>query len=128
MASQVKKKQQPSDATLVSIKIFRGISYAVYAYALVASVFLGIGFVLLLFSANANVPFVEFVYKVAAEFLQPFRGIFPLHQVSETGYFSTSALFAIMMYLVFAAALQSLISYLTVKMVKHEQELAELQS
>lgn len=122
------KKQQPSDGTLVSIKIFRGISYVVYAYALIASIFLGVGFVLLLFGANTNVPFVEFVYKVAAEFLQPFRGIFPVHQISETSYFSTSALFAIMMYLIFAAALQSLISYLTVKMVKHEQELQELQS
>lgn len=121
------KKQQPSDATLVSIKIFRGISYFVYAYALIASIFLGIGFVLLLLGANTTVPFVEFVYKVAAEFLQPFRGIFPVHQISETGYFSTSALFAIMMYLIFAAALQSLISYLTVKMVKHEKELEELQ-
>lgn len=122
------KKPQPSDGTLVSIKIFRGISYVVYAYALIASVFLGIGFVLLLLGANANVPFVEFVYKVAAEFLQPFRGIFPVHQISETGYFSASALFAIMMYLIFAALLQSLISYLTLKMAKHEAELQELQS
>lgn len=128
MASQVKKKPQPNDTTLVSIKIFRGISYVIYAYALTATVFLGIGFVLLLLGANTGVPFVEFVYKVAAEFLQPFRGIFPLRQITETGYFSTSALFAIMMYLIFAAGLQSLISYLTVKMVKHEQELQELQS
>lgn len=121
------KKQQVSDGTLVSIKIFRGISYVVYAYALIASIFLGIGFVLLLLGANTDVPFVEFVYKVAAEFLQPFRGIFPLHQISETGYFSASALFAIMMYLIFASLLQTLISYLTVKMVKHEKELQEVQ-
>jgi uncharacterized protein YggT (Ycf19 family) len=122
------KQQQPSDGTLVSIKIFRGVSYVVYAYALIASVFLGLGFVLLLFSANSSVPFVEFVYKVAAEFLQPFRGIFPVHQISETGYFSASALFAIMMYMILATAVQSLISYLTLKMTKHEVELQELQS
>ncbi len=122
------KSQKPSDGTLVSIKIFRGVSYVVYAYALIASIFLGLGFVLLLFSANATVPFVEFVYKVAAEFLQPFRGIFPVHQISETGYFSASALFAIMMYLILATAVQSLISYLTLKMTKHEVELQELQS
>lgn len=122
------KKQQPSDGTLVAIKISRGVSYAVYAYALIASVFLGLGFFLLLFSANSTVPFVEFVYKVAAEFLQPFRGIFPVRQISETGYFSASALFAIMMYLILATAVQSLISYLTLKMTKHEVELQELQS
>ena len=122
------KKQQPSDGALVAIKISRGVSYAVYAYAIIASLFLGLGFVLLLFSANPSVPFVEFVYKVAAEFLQPFRGIFPPHQISETGYFSASALFAILMYLIQATAVQSLISYLTVKMAKHEAELQELQS
>lgn len=122
------KKPQPTDSTLVAIKISRGVSYAVYAYAIVASLFLGLGFVLLLFSANPTVPFVEFVYKVAAEFLQPFRGIFPPHQISETGYFSASALFAILMYLILATAIQSLISYLTVKMTKHEVELQELQS
>src|ERR1700712_2251371 len=122
------KKEQPSDGTLVSIKIFRGVSYVVYAYAVIASIFLGLGFVLLLFSANSTVPFVEFVYKVAAEFLQPFRGIFPVHQITETGYFSASALFAIMMYLILATAVQSLISYLTLKMTKHEVELQELQS
>ncbi len=127
MAKTVVKKQPVSDSTLVSIKVFRGISYAVYAYAIVATLFLCVGFVLLLFGANSNVPFTQFVYKVAAEFLQPFRGIFTLHKVSETGYFSTSVLFAIMMYLIFAAALQSLISYLTVKMVAHEKELEELQ-
>lgn len=122
------KKQQPSDGTILSLKIFRGISYVVYAYVFLATIFLALGFVLLLFGANATVPFVEFVYKVAAEFLQPFRGIFPVHQISETGYFSASALFAIMMYMIFASGLQSLISYLTVKMVRHEAELVELQS
>lgn len=121
-------KQQQSDGTLVAIKVSRGVSYAVYAFAVIASLFLGLGFVLLLFSANPNVPFVEFVYKVAAEFLQPFRGIFPPHQISETGYFSASALFAIMMYLILATAVSSLISYLTLKMAKHQQELDELQN
>lgn len=118
---------KPSDATLVFIKISRAISYVAYAYALIASLVLGIGFVLLLFGANSTTPFVQFIYKTGAEFLQPFRGIFPVHQVSETGYFSASALFAITMYLIGAALLQSLISYITAKMVKHEQELAAAQ-
>jgi len=114
---------KPSDPTLVFIKISRILSYFVYAYAVIASVFLSIGFVLLLFSANSTTPFVKFIYNGAAEFLQPFRGMFPPHQVTETGYFSASALFAIMMYLILAVALKSLISYITLKMVRHEQEL-----
>lgn len=115
--------QKPTDAKLVFIKFSRGISYFVYAYSLVASVFLAFGFFLLLFSANASTPFVEFIYKVAGEFLQPFRGIFPAHPVGETGYFSAAALFAIMVYLILGAAVNALISYLAAKMVAHENEL-----
>lgn len=121
------KKNKPSDATLVIIKGSRILSYCVYAYAMIASVVLAIGFFLLLFSANPTTPFVKFIYKTGTEFLQPFRGIFPTHQVTETGYFSASALFAIIMYLIIATALHSLIVYITAKMVAHEEELAKLQ-
>lgn len=119
--------EKPNDAKLMFIKFARVISYIVYAYTLIAVVFLGFGFFLLLFSANPDTPFVQFVYKGAYEFLQPFRGIFPTHQVTETGYFSSAALFAIIFYLVFGAAINSLISYITVKMYKHEKELEQLQ-
>lgn len=121
------KKNKPSDATLVFIKGSRILSYCVYAYAMIASVVLALGFFLLLFSANPTTPFVQFIYKASIEFLQPFRGIFPTHQVTETGYFSASALFAIIMYLIMATALHSLIVYITTKMVTHENELAKLQ-
>ncbi len=72
--------------------------------------------------------FTKFVYNVAAEFLQPFRGIFPLKPVGATGYFSTSALFAIMVYMFSALAVNSLITYVTAKMLKHQEELDTLQS
>jgi uncharacterized protein YggT (Ycf19 family) len=81
----------------------------------------------LLFGANANTPFVQFVYNIAYEFMAPFRGIFATHPVGQTGYFSASALFAIIVYLIFAAAISSLISYLNVKMVKHQDELEQIQ-
>lgn len=118
---------KPSDSTLVFIKISRVITYVVYAYTLIASTFLSIAFVLQLFGANYNTPFVQFVYKAAYEFLQPFRGIFPSHQVSDTSYFNSSALFAIMMYLIIGAALHSLVTYITAKMVLHEQQLENVQ-
>lgn len=117
---------KPTDSKLIFIKFARGASYFVYGFAILASVFLGFGFFLLLFGANQSTPFVQFVYKVAAEFLQPFRGIFPLHPVGETGYFSAAALFAIMVYLILAAAINVLISYLSAKMIKHENELDSL--
>lgn len=120
--------EKPSDSTLIFIKFTRAISYIVYAFTIIAVVFLTMGFFLLLFSANPNVGFTQFVYKVAAEFLQPFRGIFPPHQISETGYFSTSALFAIIFYLFFAAGMDALIGYINVKMAKHQAELEALQA
>lgn len=117
-----------SDTKLLFIKTARVLTYIVYAYMITAVVFLSVGFVLLLFGANQSVAFTRFIYEVAAEFLQPFRGIFPAHQVSETGYFSTSALFAIIIYVLLALTLHALITYITTKMLKHQTELEKLQS
>lgn len=118
---------KPSDSKLNFIKVARALTYLVYAYALIAIFFLCLGFILLLFGANTDSSFVTFVYDIAAKFLEPFRGIFPLHQITDRSYFSASGLFAIIMYTLFAVAVHSLISYITVKQVKHETELAELQ-
>lgn len=118
---------KPSDGKLSFIKIARALTYLVYAYTLIAITFLVLGFILLLFGANVDVPFVRFVYHIAAEFLQPFRGIFPPHQITDNSYFSAAGLFAIVMYSLFAAAIHALISYITLKQVNHEKELVEAQ-
>ncbi len=115
--------QKPSDSKLVLIKISRLLTYLVYGYSLVAITFLSIGTFLLAFSANPDTNFVKFIYSGAQNFLEPFRGIFPPKQISETGYFSTSAVFAIIMYLLLAMLLHGLINYITLKMYKHQQEL-----
>ena len=117
---------QNNDTTLTFIKISRAITYIVYGFTMIAIVSLTFGFFLLLFSANPNTSFVQFVYKIANEFLQPFRGIFPSHPIGETGYFSASALFAIIFYLLFAACVSALLSYLNVKMVTHQHDLDKL--
>lgn len=119
--------EKPNDAKLMFIKFTRIVSYLVYAYTVVAVVFLTFAFFLLLFSANADTPFVQFIYKGANDFMQPFRGIFPTHQVNETGYLNSAMLFAIIFYLMFAAAVNALISYINLKMVKHENELEQLE-
>jgi len=121
-------QNKPSDGSLVFIRICRVLTLIVYAFALVAASFLALAFVLQLFGANYSAGFVEFVYKAASRFLQPFRGIFPTTKVSETGYFNASALFAIVMYLIFAVLVHALLSWLTVKKVKHQQQLAEAES
>ncbi len=120
------KQPEPTDTKLVFIKISRGLSYFVYGYSLVASAFLGITFFLLLFSANATTPFVKFMYQTSAAFLGPFREIFPVKSINETGYFSPSIIFAIIMYMILAVCMNALINYVTLKMVKHQKELEEL--
>lgn len=117
------QNNKPSDSTLVIIKASRVLTYLVYAYTVVAMLFLGLMFILQVFSANYATPFVKFVYEVGHDFLKPFRGIFPGQTVGETGYFNSSALFAILIYGLFAIAFHALISYLTAKMVTHQQEL-----
>jgi uncharacterized protein YggT (Ycf19 family) len=119
---------QRNDTKLLFLKTARALTYIVYGFMVLAITFLSLGFVLLLFGANQDVAFTKFVYNVAAEFLQPFRGIFPLKPVGATGYFSTSALFAIMVYMFSALAVNSLITYVTAKMLKHQEELDTLQS
>ena len=118
--------QKNSDSKTLFLKTSKVLTYIVYAYMVLAVVFLSLGFILLLFGANQTVPFTEFVYKVAAEFLQPFRGIFPLKEIGEAGYFSASALFAIVVYMLLALAVNTLITYITSKMIKHQQELDRL--
>lgn len=119
------QKQQVThrDTTLVFIKGSRYLTYFVYGYALTASAFLTTGFFLLLFSANTSTPFVKFVYETGSFFLTPFRGIFPVRSVSDTGYFSPSALFAIIMYLLLALGMHALINYITFKMVAYQSQL-----
>lgn len=119
--------QTKSDNQMTVIKLVRGITYVVYGFTIIAVVSLTLAFFLLLFSANASTPFVKLIYQIAYDFGQPFRGIFPAHPIGETGYFSTTALFAIVMYLFFAAAINTLIGYINLKMAKHQQELEEIE-
>lgn len=114
---------QPNEGALSFIKVARGLTYLVYAYVVLAIVFLILGFLMLLLGASTEASFTRFVYHIAAEFLQPFRGIFPTKEITETSYFSAAGLFAIVMYSFFAAAVHALISWLTAKQMNYENEL-----
>lgn len=91
------------------LSVSKIIAYIVYAWAMIAVVLLGLRVFLLAFSANINTPFVEFVYRTSADYMAPFRDIFPVKPISETGYFDVAALFAIIMYLLFAWLVSSVI-------------------
>ncbi len=114
---------KPTDSKLVFIKFGRGISYLVYAFTIVACIFLALAFFLLLFGANMDTPFVRFIYGGALEFMQPFREIFPVKQFGSNSYFSPGILFAIIIYLLIAAGVNALIVFITNKMYLHQAEL-----
>lgn len=112
-----------SDNYSFFIYFAKAITILAYIFFCAAFVFLTIGFILLLFGANPDAGFVKFIYHFAAVFLQPFRGIFPGHHLSERSYFSASALFAVIIYGLGALAIHSIITYLTLKQTQHSEEL-----
>ena len=95
-----------------------------YWFAIIASVFLGLAFVMLLFGANPATPFVKFIYNTAYDFMAPFRGIFPTHTLSSAhdAYFSPSALFAMIMYLLGAYLISSLVTWIESKIALVQKE------
>lgn len=114
---------QPTDSKLIFIKFGRGISYLVYAFTITACIFLGLAFFLLIFGANIDTPFVQFIYNGASDFMQPFREIFPVKQFGSNSYFSPGILFAIIIYLLIAAGVNAFIAFITNKMYLHQAEL-----
>lgn len=116
---------KPTDSKLIFIKFGRGISYLVYAFTITACIFLGLAFFLLIFGANMDTPFVQFIYNGARDFMQPFREIFPVRQFGSNSYFSPGILFAIIIYLLIAAGVNAFISFITNKMYLYQQELDE---
>lgn len=105
------------------LRVSRIIAYVMYAWVMIGIILLGFRIFLLATSANATTPFVEFVYKTSADYMNPFRGIFPTKPVSETGYLDIAAVFAIIMYMLLGWGFSELISFVQQKIdkSKHEQ-------
>lgn len=94
-----------------------------YVWVMYGVIVLSIRVFLLAFSANSMTPFVQFIYKSSADYLAPFRGIFPSKPVGETGYLDIAALFAIIMYLLIAWLISSGVKYIQSKIDNiNEQE------
>jgi uncharacterized protein YggT (Ycf19 family) len=86
--------------------------WALYFWVLLGIVSLTLRVFLLAFSANMSVGFSQFVANVSADYLAPFRGIFPSKAVGTTGYLDVSALFAIVVYIFIAWAISALVHYI----------------
>ncbi len=107
------------------LRISKVIAWIMYAWVFVGIILLGIRVFLLAFSANIASPFVEFIYRTSADYLAPFRDIFPPRQISETGYFDVAALFAIVIYLLIAWGFSSLVDYIQYRIDKEKARQAK---
>lgn len=94
------------------LKVSKIVSYLLYAWVLFGIIMLVFRVFLLAFSASTTAGFTQFVMKTSADYLEPFRGIFPPHNVGETGYLDVSSLFAIVVYLFIAWGVSALITYI----------------
>ena len=107
MAEKVDQKAEvPTYLSVAKI-----LSYAMYAWVLIGIIALGLRVFLLATGANAATPFVRFIYNTSADFLQPFRGIFPTKAIGETGYLDIASIFAMIIYGLIGWGFSALIHY-----------------
>ncbi|HWM75464.1 MAG TPA: hypothetical protein VNQ53_17070 [Nocardioides sp.] len=96
----------------------RALGYVVYAYVVLTEIVLAMGFFLLLFGANPDPPFVQWVYRSLERAMEPFRGIFTSIELGQTGneveaVLDTSVLFAMLVYGIIAWLVRLGIDYLS---------------
>ena len=91
----------------------RALVYLVYFFVTVALIVLTFGFFLLLFGANPEAAFAEWVYRALDRVMAPFRGLFESIQLTGESVLDVSVLFAMIVYGIVALALRSLIDWLT---------------
>lgn len=107
---------------LTLIKASRFLVYLVYFFVMVALVVLLFGFLLLLFGANPDAAFTEWVYRSLNKVMAPFRGIFQAVDLSGNSVLDVSVLFAMVVYGIAGLALRSLIDWLTYRMALTQQQ------
>ena len=100
------------------IRAARVLTYFVYAFVLVALTVLAFGFVLLLFGANPDAPFAEWVYRSLERVMAPFRGLFEPVQLNGDSVLDTSILFAMIVYGLVGLLLNALIDWLTLNLAR----------
>lgn len=106
------------------LRISKIIAYLIYFWVILGIVSLVLRVLLLLFAANPSTPFVEFIYRVSSDYLEPFRGIFPSKSLENGSYLDVASIFAIVVYLFLMWGASALVSYLQYKIdtSRYQQE------
>jgi uncharacterized protein YggT (Ycf19 family) len=105
-------------------KVGRALVYLVYFWVLLSLAILVMGFFLLLFGANPDASFAEWVYRALDRVMKPFRGIFQSVDLSGNSVLDTSVLFAMIVYGMLALAVRALIDWLTYRILLVQREAA----
>ena len=105
-------------------KVARALVYLVYFWVMLSIAILVMGFFLLLFGANPDASFAEWVYRALDRVMKPFRGIFESVDLSGKSVLDVSVLFAMIVYGMLALALRALIDWLTYRIVLVQREAA----
>ncbi|GAA1812387.1 YggT family protein [Agromyces neolithicus] len=103
------------------LTVLRASAWLLYTWVVVGVVSLTLRVFLLLFGANPTADFSALVLRVSDSYLQPFRDIFPPRPVSETSYLDVSAIFAIIVYGLFAGLVSAGIAALSRHVIRAEQ-------
>jgi uncharacterized protein YggT (Ycf19 family) len=106
------------------VKAGRGLVYLVYFFVVLTLVILTLGFFLLLFGANPDAPFAEWVYRALDRAMKPFRGIFQSIPLNGQSVLDVSVLFAMIVYGMLAMAVRALIDWLTYRLALSERRAA----
>lgn len=113
------------------LKVSKVITWLLYFWVIIGIIALSLRVFLLAFSASTVSGFVDFVYRLSDDYMDPFRGIWPPKEVGETGYLDIAAIFAIIVYLFIAWGFKALIDYVQNKIdtttAEQEAELAKVQ-
>jgi uncharacterized protein YggT (Ycf19 family) len=103
--------------TLWLLRAAKAVVMFVYVVVIIDLVLLLLGFFLRLFGASTEAEFTRWVYRSVERIMEPFRGMFPSHVVSERSIVDVSLLFAMIVYSIVGLALHALITWLTGKIV-----------
>ena len=109
----------------VFLKIGKVIVWIVYALVLLWAILLTVAFFLRLAGANPDSGFVEWVYRSTERAMQPFRGIFPTHDINGSSVLDTSLLFAAIVYFVIALLVDILLRWFTERIRRQERDVAQ---
>lgn len=122
MATQEPKKSELAEPAAIPthLRVSNVLVRILYFWTSFGVIVLGLRVLLLAFSANPDTTFVTFIYETSSRYLEPFRGIFPARELGESGYIDVSAMFAIIIYLLFMWGIMSFINHV-------EQNIADAQ-